>query len=238
MNFGELFDKGGVAMWPLLFLSVISLGTVVERCIFWFKIWMNEGAIVDRVLDAVRRDLDSGGKIAKKSKKQPIGRFLGAPFKLKEPDPEVFKLALETAADEELTSMRKGEKILEAAIALAPLLGLLGTVLGLIDSLGSLQLGDIGTDAGAGVTGGIGNALISTATGLVIAIINLAFYRLFQGILLQQVKLFRRVGNELELLYRQKWSGQETTGLRYREDIYGDGGGDGDDEDEDEDDED
>ncbi|MEM6502703.1 MAG: MotA/TolQ/ExbB proton channel family protein [Cyanobacteria bacterium P01_C01_bin.89] len=218
MNFGELFDKGGVAMGPLLFLSVLSLGTVVERCVFWIKIWLNERAIVDRVLDAVKRDWEAGAAIAKKSKKQPIGRFLSAPFKLKEPDPEVFKLALETAADEELTAMRKGEKILEATIALAPLLGLLGTVLGLIDSLGSLQLGDIGTDAGAGVTGGIGNALISTATGLIIAIINLAFYRLFQGVLLQQVKLFRRVGNELELLYRQKWAGQEPTGLSTADD--------------------
>ena len=193
-------------MWPLLVLSVLSVGTIVERIGFWAKILLNERAVVDRILEAVRSDWGTAGAVAQKAKNQPMGRFLAAPLKLDNPDPELFRLALESSADEELAAMRKGDKILEASIALSPLLGLLGTVLGLIDSLGSIRIGDLGTDATSGATLGIGEALISTATGLVVAIGSLAFYRLFQGMLFSQAKLFRRAGNELELIYRQAWA--------------------------------
>jgi len=105
--------------------------------------------------------------------------------------------------------MRRGDKILEAVIALSPLLGLLGTVIGLIISLRSIRIGDIGTASTSGVTTGIGEALISTASGLVVAIFSLAFYRLFQGFLFTQIKVFRKAGNELEMLYRQYWSAKD-----------------------------
>ena len=101
--------------------------------------------------------------------------------------------------------MRRGDKNLEATNALAPLLGLLGTVLGLINSLSSIRLGDIGTSATTGVTLGISEALITTATGMVVAIFTLAFYRIFQAFLFNQAKIFRKAGNEMELLYRQYW---------------------------------
>lgn len=102
--------------------------------------------------------------------------------------------------------MRRGEKILEAIIAIAPLLGLLGTVLGLIRSLSTIRLGDLGTDATAGVTLGISESLISTATGLIVAITALAFYRVFHGFVAGQAKTFRQAGNDLELIYRKDWA--------------------------------
>lgn len=102
--------------------------------------------------------------------------------------------------------MRRGDKLLEAVITIAPLLGLLGTVLGLISSLSSIRLGDLGTSATSNVTLGIAEALIATASGLVVAIVTLAFYRLFQAFLFQQVKVFHRAGNELELIYRRSWA--------------------------------
>ena len=101
--------------------------------------------------------------------------------------------------------MRRGEKILQAAIALAPLLGLLGTVLGLIRSLNGIKLTDLANGSGNGVTLGISESLISTATGMVVAITSVAFYWVFQGLLIKQVNLFRRSGNELELLYRERY---------------------------------
>jgi biopolymer transport protein ExbB len=77
--------------------------------------------------------------------------------------------------------------------------------LGLINSLGSIRISDLGTASTAGVTLGIAEALISTATGLILAITSLAFYRLFQAFWYNQVKIFRKAGSELELLYRQDW---------------------------------
>lgn len=205
MNIIELFQKGGVTMLPLFVLSILSLGAIIERSWFWFNVLNKEKEIAGRILETSRRDWESAVEIARQSYDQPIGRFLYAPLRLQNPDPELFRLALESSADEEIASMRRGDKILEAVIALAPLLGLLGTVIGLILSLRSIRIGDIGTASTAGVTTGIGEALISTATGLVVAIFSLSFYRIFQGLIFNQAKIFRRTGNDLELLYRQKW---------------------------------
>ena len=207
MEFSELFRQGGIAMWPLLFLSILALGTIMERIWFWSRILTREKEVAGRVLESARREWSNATMIAQGSSRLPMGRFLFAALKLKDPAPEVFKLALETSANEELASMRRGEKILEAVIAIAPLLGLLGTVVGLINSLGSIDLNALGVgDATAGTALGIGEALISTAAGLIIAIISLAFYRLFQGFVFGQAKVFQLSGNELELLYRQAWA--------------------------------
>jgi len=209
VNIAELFARGGLAMWPLLFLSVLSLGTIIDRIWFWSRILTKEREVAGRVLEAARREWSAATDIAQRAEKLPMGRFLYAPLSLKSPDPEVFRLALETSADEELTVMRKGEKILEAVIALSPMIGLLGTVFGLINSLGSIDLSDLASDSTSGTVLGIGEALISTAAGLVIAIVSMAFYRLFQGFVFGQAKVFRQSGSELELLYRQAWSVQE-----------------------------
>ncbi|MEM6436761.1 MAG: MotA/TolQ/ExbB proton channel family protein [Cyanobacteria bacterium P01_D01_bin.115] len=209
MNITELFARGGIAMWPLLFLSVLAFGTIIDRIWFWSRILTKEREVAGRVLEAARRDWAAAKDIAQQANKLPMGRFLRSALSLETPDPEVFRLALETSADEELTVMRKGEKGLEAVIALAPMLGLLGTVLGLINSLGSIRLSDLASDSTSGTVLGIGEALISTAAGLVIAIVSLAFYRLFQGFVFGQAKVFRQSGSELELLYRQAWSANE-----------------------------
>lgn len=210
----QLFEKGGISLWPLSFLSILSLSTILERLVFWLGVMSKERELIDRVLEAARYDWQVAQEIAKQASKQPIGRFLYAPLRLQNADPELFRLALESAADNELAAMRRGEKVLEAVIALSPLLGLLGTVLGLINSLGSIRLGDIGTNATRDVTTGIGEALISTAAGLIVAIMTLAFYRIFQGFLFSQIKMFRKSGSELELLYRQFWAqGKNNQGM-------------------------
>nr|WP_228014606.1 MotA/TolQ/ExbB proton channel family protein [Fortiea sp. LEGE XX443] len=190
-------------MWPLAVLSILTLSVILERLWFWLRILTQEKEIVNRVLNAAEENWDIATDIARQFTDQPIGRFLYAPLRLLKIDLETFRLALEATAEDELAGMRRGEKLLEAVIALSPLLGLLGTVLGLIQSLRSIRIGDLGTESTAGVTTGIGESLISTAAGLIVAIVSLIFYRLFQGFLVNQVKVFRKAGNELELLYRQ-----------------------------------
>ncbi|MGB3493480.1 MAG: MotA/TolQ/ExbB proton channel family protein [Elainellaceae cyanobacterium] len=204
MNIVELFTKGGIAMVPLIILSIMALATIIERIWFWSKILTREREIVGRVMESARRDWQAAREIALRSSDQPIGRFLYSALELTDPDPEIFQLSLQTSGDEEVASMRRGEKILETVIAISPLLGLLGTVLGLIQSLGDIRLGEIGAST-SGVTLGIAEALISTATGLIIAIVSLAFYRFFQGLVSGQAKVFRQSGNELELMYRKDW---------------------------------
>lgn len=205
MTLAELIEKGGFAIWPLLFLSILALGTIIERLWFWSKVLIKEEQILNNIMDAATSNWRRAGEISFRYRNHPLGKFLNTPLQLENPDPEVFHLALETGADDELALMRKGDKILEGVIALSPLLGLLGTVLGLIRSLGSISLSDLGTASTSGVTLGIGESLISTASGLIVAIISVIFYRLFQAFWFNQVRIFRKAGSDLEVIYRQKW---------------------------------
>ncbi len=205
MGIGDLFSKGGVTIWPLLLLSILTVTVIFERSRFWFNVLNKEKEIVNRILDATRRDWDMATEIARQAYDQPVGRFLLQALQLESPDPDLFRLALESSADDEIAGMRRGDKILEAVIAMAPLLGLLGTVLGLIRTLGAITFTALGTDAGKDAAGGIGESLISTAAGIIVALVALSFYRIFQGLVFNQAKVFRRAGNEVELLYRQKW---------------------------------
>lgn len=103
------------------------------------------------------------------------------------------------------------QNIFDTIIALAPLLGLLGTVLGLIASFASLNIGDVGGARTAGVTGGISEALVSTASGLVVAIFTLLFANSFRGLYQRQIALIQEYGGQLELLYRRRYERGDKT---------------------------
>lgn len=193
-------------MIPLFGLSVLTFATALERSWFWLRLLRQEGRIVNDVLDAAYYDLDHAQRIAEQAKQVAIGRFLLAPLQLYQPTPETFRLALESAADKEFVKMRKGDKFLETVVAIAPLLGLLGTVTGLIVTFNNLDIGGGGAGEGATLAaGGIGEALITTAAGMVVAILALAVFRLFVSLQSQQIDYFSAVGTELELIYRQRW---------------------------------
>ncbi len=203
MEILDIFRKVGPVIWPLILFSVLSLSVILERLWFWLRILNQEKEIVNRILEAARNNWEIARDMAKQADDQPIGRFLYAPLSQPISNAELFRLALESTAETELAQMRRGEKILELVIAVSPLLGLFGTVWGLIRSLESIRIGDLGTEATAGVTTGIGEALYSTAIGMGIAIVSLIFYRFFQALLVNQVKIFRQAGNDLEMLYLQ-----------------------------------
>lgn len=205
----DLFIKGGPVMWPLLGLSVATFACALERAWFWLQLLSKEDRIVHDVLEAARHDWGKAAAIAERAHMLAIGRFLSAPLRLRNPSPETFHLAMEAAADKEFIQMRKGDKLLETVIAIAPLLGLLGTVTGLISTFNNLNIGSGGGAAsGASATkaaAGIGEALTATATGMIIAITALAFFRIFVSLQSQQMDYFSSVGSELELIYRQNW---------------------------------
>ncbi len=204
MTLEEIIIKGGITIYPLLFLSIISIATILERIWFWSRVLLREKKLLRRIMQTVDLNWDLVAKIAREAK-HPLGNFVYSPLKIANPHPEVFHLALEAAADDELAKMRKGEKVLEAIIALSPLLGLFGTVWGLIKALGSIRISDLGNASTSGVTSGIGESLISTAVGLLIAIVSLSFYRLFQSFWATRVRIFRKTGSQLEVIYRQQW---------------------------------
>lgn len=193
-------------MVPIMGCSVLTIATALERALFWTKLLRREDQVVSEVLDTSRRDLAQAAAIAAQSQDLPIGRFLLAPLRLKQPSPDTFRLAMETAGDREFVKMRQGDKILETIVAVAPLLGLLGTVTGLIATFGNLNIGGGGGgEQASAAAAGIGEALITTAAGMVVAIIALLVFRVMVSLQAQQIDYFSDAGNELELIYRQYW---------------------------------
>ncbi|RZM78585.1 MotA/TolQ/ExbB proton channel family protein [Leptolyngbya iicbica] len=201
----DFLARGGPVMVPILGCSVLTIATALERTWFWTSLLKRESQVVNEVLEAARQDLDEAAAIAARANDTPVGRFLSAPLRLKNPSPETFRLALENAGDKEFVQMRRGDKLLETIVAVAPLLGLLGTVTGLIATFNNLNIGGGGNTDTSQAAAGIGEALITTAAGMVVAILALLVFRImvtFQG---QQMDYFSEAGNELELIYRQYW---------------------------------
>jgi biopolymer transport protein ExbB len=201
----DFIAKGGPVMVPIMGCSVLTVATAFERLLFWARLLRREQRVVDEVLDAARRTLNEAAAIAAQSRDTPIGRFLLAPLRLRNPSPETFRLALENAGDKEFVQMRRGDKILETIVAVAPLLGLLGTVTGLIATFNNLNIGNAGGTDTSQAAAGIGEALITTAAGMVVAIMALLVFRVLVSLQAQQMDYFSEAGNELELIYRQYW---------------------------------
>jgi biopolymer transport protein ExbB len=205
-NVYEFLKVGGPTMIPMGALSVMTIACAFERALFWFQLLKKEDKIVRRVLEATHHDLDEARAIAEKETDLPIGRFLVAPLKLKQATPETFRLAMEAAADKEFLQMRKGDKLLETVIAVAPLLGLLGTVTGLIATFANLNIGGGGGgEQATKAAAGIGEALLTTAAGMIVAIVALVIFRVLVSLQSNQMDYFSEVGSELELIYRQEW---------------------------------
>lgn len=193
-------------MIPLLVFSVLALALIVERIVFWIKISTRQKPLINKVLSYYRgNNLVSSIEILRQNADLPISRMFLTALELEEPTPEEFRLALESEAQAEIPILKRFQTIFDTIIALSPLLGLLGTVLGLITSFASLNLGNIGGSQATGVTGGIGEALVSTAAGLVVAIVTLMFANTFRGLYQRQLALIQEYGGELELLYRRRY---------------------------------
>jgi biopolymer transport protein ExbB len=203
---GNLFTAGGVVMWPLLGFSMLAVALIIERILFWAKINNKQNRVVREVLQLYRLNNVVGAlDKLQQNTDLPIARIFLAALELEEATPEDFRLALETEAQAEIPLLKRFQNIFETIISLAPLLGLLGTVLGLIASFSSLNIGDVTSEKTTGVTGGISEALVSTASGLVVAIFTLLFANTFRGLYQRQIARIQEYGGQLELLYRRRY---------------------------------
>ena len=165
----EIFHKGGPIMWPLLAVSVVVLAVVIERFLFIVIERKNrDERVVGEILTQIEKGhLDQATRVGEESKDF-VARAVTYALTHRE---KSFSEAMLRAANWELKRFHRGLTILDTAITLAPLLGLLGTVTGMIrsfDMLGGSELG-----APSAITGGIAEALIATAYGLGIAITGL-----------------------------------------------------------------
>ncbi len=175
----EIIKAGGLVMWPLIACSVIALAIIIDR--FWalryervlpvglvktLHAWARVGKIPDISLD----------KMAVRS---PLGRVVAAGLLNRDYGRDMVKESIEDTGRQVTHELERFLNLLGTIAAISPLLGLLGTVLGMIRVFNVISV--YGTGDARLVAGGIGMALIATAAGLIVAIPSLLFYRYFCG---------------------------------------------------------
>lgn len=181
----ELIKSGGPAMIPIILLAIIAMAIIVER--LWSlrrKEVFPPGLGVEVREWARGRELDSK-HVDVLRRNSPLGELLAAALDMRHKPRELMKERVEDVGRHVIHSMERFLTSLGTIAGVAPLLGLLGTVLGIIEMFMTILKTGVG-DANQ-LAGGIGQALVSTAAGLILAIPTLMFYRYFRGLINEYV---------------------------------------------------
>ena len=200
MSLMEMFHAGHEIMWVIIVLSFVALTVVVERLLFTFRENASrEPEVVQKMLESVEhRDIEGALAIGKKSNDF-IARILVYTLTNKE-----YSLtnAFMRASSQELARFNQGMATLDTCITAAPLLGLLGTVTGMMRTFGALNGGDAAAGFGA-ITGGVAEALIATMCGLFIAVSCLLPYNYLNARAEEAKHEVADAANALEILIKK-----------------------------------
>lgn len=173
-----LIEAAGWPIWPLLLASVISLAIIGERA------WSLRSSIVapKNLLNEVAQEFQQNGVsqqlVARLGDGSPLGQILAAGIKNAKSSPQIMKEALDDAGRGVAHELERFLNTLGTIASISPLLGLLGTVIGMIEIFGSQAPSGSNPIA---LAHGISVALYNTAMGLVVAIPSMIFYRYFRG---------------------------------------------------------
>jgi biopolymer transport protein ExbB len=195
----ELFLKGGPIMWPIAVLTLFSVAVIVERTWWWLVLSRNRNAtLLDMVLSALEAgDVAEALKLCGGSE-DPVLRVISAGITHRHAS---LQGALQAAAGVEIKRAGRFLTAMDTIITLAPLLGLLGTVTGIMGSFSSIGGSELAVEK---VTGGIGEALIATAFGLGIAIVTLVPYNWFHSLVASLQHDIETAANNVEVFTAQK----------------------------------
>jgi biopolymer transport protein ExbB len=200
----EYFRQGGPIMYPLLLCSLVSLTLVIERTLFWIREEKRrDRRLLDELMTLVERNELEKARDLTRSTKDFVVRVMVCGIVH-----QAFSLrdALRMGADEEIARMRRYLPILDTMITLSPLLGILGTVTGIISSFN--LLGSVGIEQPRMITAGIAQALITTAFGLLIAILSLLPYNYFLARVEKAALEMEKYGTTMEILFEKVRNGK------------------------------
>ena len=202
----DLFFHGGPVMYPLLACSILVLTVIIERLLFWISVDMNRNRqLIEDVLELCRQGDWESVRAKVSGSRDFIIRVLVSGILHREYS---MTKAMEATAAEEIRNMRRYMGVLDTMITVAPLLGIFGTVIGIIGSFEAL--GTAGIDQPQAVTVGIAQALITTAVGLGIAILSVFPYNYFNSRVEKAVLNIEKYSTSLEIVY-EKLGGNYST---------------------------
>lgn len=169
VDFAALISKGGVLVIPILICSVLVLAIFIERVIHYARMRSRGAGLAEIIVDMLKKGkFDQALRTARESG-SPMGRILTRAIEAKECDRETLETVIVNATDEEVRDLSTHIQTLATIGNIAPLLGLLGTVIGMIKAFMVIQ--EMGGKVNASVlAGGIWEAMLTTAFGLAVAL--------------------------------------------------------------------
>lgn len=180
MNLLQIIIKGGIVMIPIFLCSLIAVAVIIERWLFLRKVKINARSFLLQVKSLILKNRIADAVILAKKTTAPIAKITKAAVERYNRPRNEIKDAIETAGKIEIYHLEKNLGILGTIAAIAPLLGFLGTVTGMIRAF--MQVQNLGGTVDASVlAGGIWEALVTTVAGLVVGIPALIFYNWLQG---------------------------------------------------------
>lgn len=196
MNLFSMFLKGGVIMWPILLCSILGLAVVVDRYIVLRKAKINIPAFMVRIRGLLKKGDVSGAISYCMEEKSPVANIIRKGLKKYKLGHERVKEAIENAGTQEVSKLEKGLSVLATVAGIAPLLGFLGTVTGMISAFMRIE-SLAGAANPSDLAGGIWEALVTTAFGLIVGIPALAFYNYFLNKVKKLVADMETVANDV-----------------------------------------
>lgn len=196
MNLFEIFLKGGPLMWAILFCSVVGLAVVIDRFLVLRKAKINLPAFMVRLRGYIKNKDMSGAASFCIQEKSPIANMVRKGLKKFGLGHARVKEAIENAGRQEIGKLEKGLSILATIAGVAPLIGFLGTVTGMIQAFMTIE--DLAGAANpSDLAGGIWEALTTTAFGLIVGIPAFAFYNYFLNSVKRFVADMETVANDV-----------------------------------------
>ena len=195
----DFFLRGGPIMYPLLVCSIISLTMIIERSIFWItEKRRHSPELINEVMELCRTGDWETIRVKVKGSKDYVIRVLVSGILHRD-----FSLskAMEVAAAEEIKRMKKSLDIMDTMITVSPLIGILGTVVGIIVSFD--MLGNFGIENPQSVTAGIAQAFITTVAGLSIAIFTVFPFNYFNSKVEEAATTLEVYATTLEIIYKK-----------------------------------
>ncbi|MBW2011936.1 MAG: DUF3450 family protein [Deltaproteobacteria bacterium] len=169
LSLGEQIKKGGPIVWPILGIGVLALLIIIERLSYLLRMRVNGDGLMQNVCDlALKQDWQGCINICTQLKKKPVSKVLLAGINFRTTSREDMENALQEAILREIPRLEKFLSTLGMLAAIAPLLGLLGTVTGMINTFQVITY--FGTGDPRMMSGGISEALVTTMLGLTVAI--------------------------------------------------------------------
>jgi len=176
----EIFIAGGPVMWPIFLCSVLAAAIMLERLWTLQRKRVIPRELTDRVWKLVETRTLNDRHIEALSRNSPLGRILAAGLTNRHQGREIMKEVIEDTGRHVVHELERFLNALGTIAAISPLLGLLGTVTGMIQAFEAITSEGVGDPQV--LSGGIGEALITTAAGLIVAIPALIGYRYLRGL--------------------------------------------------------